>query len=371
MIRKRGLAIAALVMTLAGCTRQVTGGGAPAASSKSTTSTTASPSSYASSPSSTAPRLRTSTPFTPQVLAFDPTGRLYISDCDEDVVFRLGASGKLTVVAGNLTPGYSGDGGRATNAQLYCPLGLAFDAKDDLYVTDDHGTDRVRMIDPRGIISTIAGSGTPELDAGGYSGDGGPAIRAHLQMPVGIATDIHGNLYISDRDNSVIRKVTADGTITTIAGTGQAGYSGDGGAATAAELDGPIGIVVDAQGNVYIADSNNGRVRKIDTGGIITTIAGIGQTGSTSEGGPGPETALADPEWLALDAASNLYISETGGNRVWKIDASGTAAPIAAVEDPGGLVVDASGNLYVADRGSACIRYVDPAGMITTVVCSK
>ena len=189
-------------------------------------------------------------------------------------------------------------------------------------------------------------------------------------MPAAIATDIHGNLFISDRDNSVIRKVAADGIITTIAGTGQAGYSGDGGPATSAELDGPIGIVVDAQGSVYIADSNNGRVRKIDTGGIITTIAGTGETDSTGEGGRASDTALADPEWLALDGAGDLYVSETGGNRVWKIDASGIAAPIAAIDDPGGLAVDASGNLYIADRGSACIRRVDPADVTMTVVFS-
>jgi sugar lactone lactonase YvrE len=190
----------------------------------------------------------------------------------------LGVSGSdtITTIAGTGTAGYSGDGGQATSTQLNFPLGVTVDAQGNVYVADT-SNNRVRKISG-GIITTVAGTGTP-----GFAGDGGQATSAQLNIPGGVAVDSQGNLYIADEGNQRVRKVSG-GIITTVAGIGTAGYSGDGGQATSAQLNFPHGVEVDAQGNVFITDTDNSRVREV-TGGIITTIAGNGTAGFSGDGG--------------------------------------------------------------------------------------
>ena len=204
-------------------------------------------------------------PFEPQFLAIDAEGRIYASDCLSNLIVRVDAGG-ASVIAGSgaarMSPGYSGDGGPATSARLNCPFGLAFDTAGNLLFADA-SNDRVRRIDPSGTITTLVGSGA-RGQASAYGGDGGPAADALLRAPIGIAFDAAGNLYIADRDNDRVRKVDTRGIITTIAGDGRSGYSGDGGPATEASLDDPSDIAIDASGNVLFADSNNGRIRLID-----------------------------------------------------------------------------------------------------------
>jgi sugar lactone lactonase YvrE len=258
------------------------------------------------------------------------------------------------------------------------PTGLVFDSAGNLYIAD---TDEnvVREISAAGVISTVAGSGTQ-----GFSGDGGPATSAQLDSPTGVAVDASGNLYIADTLNHRIREVSA-GTITTVAGTGTAGYSGDGGPATAAELDQPTALAVDSQGNIYIADTNNNRIREI-SGGNIKTAAGTGQQGFSGDGGQATAAALDSPTGVAVDAGSNIYIGDTGNQRVRMVaSASGVISTIAgtgargftadgpaltaALSDPSGIAVDSSGTVYVADSNNERIRAIS-GGNITTIAGS-
>jgi len=312
----------------------------------------------------------------PQTLAFDSDGRLYASDCTAAHVYRFDPAGP-TVVAGAGVVGIQGDGVPASEALLRCPFGLAFDAAGNLFVAD--GPDlRVRMVDRAGVITTAAGTGTS-----GHSGDGGPATEAALDAPLNVATDEADNLYIADRDSGYIRKVDANGIITTIAGNGSSAFAGDGAQATEASLDDPHGMAIDAAGNVFIADSTNNRVRRIDPHGIITTVAGTGALVSSGDAGPAPEAGLIDPQGVLLDGAGNLYIAETGAHRIRRIDANGIIttfagtgqpgssgdggpATTAQLNDPLGMVIDSLGNIYVADRGNHRIRVVDAAGIIAT-----
>ena len=243
----------------------------------------------------------------PSEVAVDASGNAFFSS--GNTVLRLdGITGVLTLIAGNGTYGFSGDNNAAANAQLAAPSGVAVDFAGNLYIADENNL-RVRKVS-NGIITTVAGSGT-----GGYSGDNGPAVNAQLSYPSGVAVDNSGNLYIADAYSNCIRKVS-NGLITTVAGTGIAGFSGDGGLATSAHLTGPTGVAVDAAGNLYIADTGNGRIRLVSKG-VINTVAG----GGTSFGDNGPATSalLSFPYGLAVDPAGNLYISDPGSDRVRKI----------------------------------------------------
>ena len=228
----------------------------------------------------------------------------------------------ITTVAGNGVQGYSGDGGAATNASLSYPSGVAVDASGNLFIADYYNN-RIRQVDSSGLITTVAGNGTAA-----YSGDGGPATNASLSYPSDLALDANGNLFIADTQNSVIRQVDTNGLITTVAGNGTAAYSGDGGVATNASLSYPSGVAVDASGDLFIADRNNHCIRQVDTNGLITTVAGDGAQGYSGDGA----------------AATNANLSY-----------------------PSGVAVDASGNLLIADTGNQCIRQVDTNGLITTV----
>ncbi len=215
------------------------------------------------------------------------------------------------------------DGGPATKAQMVEPVALAFDALGNLYIADQQDQ-RVRKVDTKGTITTFAGTGTR-----GFSGDNGPASSATLNSPYGVAVDAAGNVYIADRLNHRVRKVDTKGIITTVAGTGTANFSGDNGPATAATLNSPNAIAVDSAGNIYISDANNRRVRKITVAtGIITSIAGSGLPNFTGDGGPATSAGLSILAGLAFDSAGNLYVSD-GNNRVRKINTSGIISTVA------------------------------------------
>jgi len=279
----------------------------------------------------------------------------------------------IITVAGTGETGYSGDGGPATAAKLNNPSGVTIDHSGNLYICD---ASCIRKVSPayNGTISTVAGYGV-----GGFSGDGGPAIYAKIFGVHDIAIDHHGNLYLADAVNNRIRKVTTDGIINTIAGTGTPGYNGDGIAATAAQLNSPYGIAVDDTGNVFFADSKNRRVRRIDTAGIITTIAGTGVKGFSGDGGLADTSRLHNPLAITFDKEGILYFSDS--TRIRRIDASGIITTIAGIATAGysgdgglateaemkpiAITFDTSGNMLIADDRR--IRKVNGEGIITTI----
>ncbi|MGH9850324.1 MAG: SMP-30/gluconolactonase/LRE family protein, partial [Blastocatellia bacterium] len=287
----------------------------------------------------------------------------------------------IVTAAGNGTNGSSGDGGAATAAQLWFPVGVAVDAAGNIYFTDA-ANHRVRKVTPAGVITAFAGSG-----ALGSSGDGGQATAASMNLPFGIAVDAAGNVSIADTGNNRIRKVALDGVITTVAGDGRNDFGGDGGLATEANLSSPYGIALDAAGNLYIADTFNARVRKVDgRTGVITTIAGTGQLGSTGDGGAATAARFFNPSGVAVDAAGNVYIVDIGDQRVRRVNAAdgkisavaggggpgyngdNISASGAQLDSPVFIAVDAAGDLYIADQGNHRIRKVTMStGRITTV----
>jgi sugar lactone lactonase YvrE len=255
----------------------------------------------------------------PQRVIADAAGNLYFSGANS--IFKMDGKETLTLVAGNGRAGFAGDGGPAAGAQFDGPTGLARDAAGALYVADT-GNNRVRKISPDGTIATIAGSGRA-----GFDGDGGPAIGAQIHLPSGVAIDASGNLYIADTANQSIRKVTTDGNIATIAGNGFAGFSGDAGAATSALLTSPKDVAIDSAGNLYIADTGNGRVRKITTDGVINTLAGGGT--APGDGGQATGASLEMPFAVALDSSANLYVVEYGSHRIRKVSTTGVITTVA------------------------------------------
>ena len=270
-------------------------------------------------------------------------GIVYIADTDNDCIRKIDASETITTVAGiGRSPGFSGDGGDATNAQLDKPHGVWVDSSENIYVADTNNH-VIRKVDgATGIITTVAGIGKQN----GYTGNGGLATAAELNKPRGVYVDSSGNIYIADTENHAIRKVDAiTGIITTIAGTGSSGDSGDGGPAILAELNKPGGIFSDLSGNIYIADSDNHRIKKVDGAtGIITTIAGTGSSGDAGDDGPAISASMNKPRGLWADEYGNILIADTENNRVKKVDTSS------------GIITTVAGNgsgSYSGDDGPA------------------
>ena len=316
-------------------------------------------------------------------VAVDSSGNLYIADTLNGRVRKVDTSGNISTFAGRLKSDPSGDGGAATAAQLNIPYGVAVDSNDNLYLSDA-GNNRVRKVDATtGVITTVAGSG-----AHGAGGDGAAATLAQLSTPYGVALDSDNNLYIADGRNNRIRKVTAStGFISTVAGGGSA--LGDNGPATSAQLSSPRGVAVDSDGNLYIADTSNNRIRKVDTAGMITTVVGDGTKGSSGDGGAATSAKLDAPYGVAVDSDNNIYIAEYNNHRVRKVDTSATpwtisrvagtesrisgyngdggAATEAWLNAPIGVAVDGSGNIYITDLLNERIRKVDGDGNISTV----
>ena len=345
-------------------------------------------------------------------VALDKQGNIYIADTLNGRIRKVSSSGTISTVAGNGMVSYSGDGGPATGAQLNGPLGVAADNSGNLFIADsengvvrivkkgviasagggtfmipravatdaagnayvaDAQDNRVRKIGTDGTVTTYAGNGT-----NGFGGDGGPASNAQLSSPAAVAVDMAGNLYISDLGNLRIRKVSADGNISTVAGNGSQGYSGDGGPAVNASLNAPLGVAVDTTGNLYIVDSASHVIRKVTLDGNINLIAGTGAPGFTGDGGPAAGAQLASPTGIAADPFGNIFfvdgttrireintagiIRTVGGNGSFGYSGDGGMANLAQFNSPSAVWADAAGNLYVADTGNNAIRLLQPAG---------
>jgi len=318
------------------------------------------------------------------VMLNDPTG-IYVDDygntffCERrNHRIRKLSQGIITTVAGNWRKGFSGDDKLAIKVRLNYPEGLVGDIYGNLFFADSKNH-RIRRISQDGIITTIAGTGQS-----GFSGDGGPAIKAKLFIPFDICIDDSGILCIADWGNHRIRRISQDGIITTIAGTGQPGYSGDGGPAIKAKLNEPYGVYIDDSGNIYIADSGNHRVRKISRDGNITTIAGTGVAGFSGDGGMAKGARLNSPQDIFVTLSNEIYINDEHNNRIRKISqdgiiktvvgngrpgyaGDGEASAKASLNDPEYLWVDVSGQIYVTDGDNNLVRKVDTKGIITTI----
>jgi sugar lactone lactonase YvrE len=311
--------------------------------------------------------------FLPFGIAVDAAGDLFIADSSNDRIREVnGTTGIISTIAGNGVAGFSGDGDPATSAEISNPTSVILDPAGNLYFADT-GNNAIRRIDAfTGIISTVAG----KPGGNGYSGDGAPATAALLYSPNGICLDDSGNLYIADTGNNAIRMVgAASGIISTVAGTGVASYTGDGGQATSATLNQPWGVAASAAGGLYIADQGNNAIRLV-TSGTISTIVGNGTSGFSGDLGPAANAQLNIPSSIAIDVAGNLYVADTGNNRVRKVNAStgeivtiagsksesisgdGGPANLAGIYGPYGLALDGQGSLYIADVFHNRIRKV-------------
>ena len=328
-------------------------------------------------------------------VAVDSTGNLYIADAYNYRIRRVdAATGTITTIAGdgNTCEGTCGDGGPAVSAEFWALRSVAVDSADNLYFTDGNNC-RIRKIDHvTGIVNTVAGAPGGTIGCIEGTGDGTPAVGAQLNLPMGIALDSAGNLFIADEFHQSIRRVDANtGIITTVAGNGTAGFSGDDGPATAAQLHNPTAVAVDKRGNIYIGDSLNNRIRKVTPGGTILTVLGDGNPFHKGEGGPATQAQLNDPLGVATDNAGNLYIADWDHNMVRNVSPTGVLTTVAGIGQSAGadtgdggpataaeisfptsIAVDTFGNVYFGEnegvQGSGdCIRKVAANGAISTL----
>ncbi|HTB32456.1 MAG TPA: T9SS type A sorting domain-containing protein [Bacteroidia bacterium] len=296
----------------------------------------------------------------PTAVYADNTGNIYISDWGNNKLRVVNSNGVISTLAGIGVNGYSGDGGPSTAAELCGPMGIFADASHNVYMADI-GNGRIRKIDTSGIISSIAGNG-----AYGFSGDGGSALNAEFEDPAGICGDKSGNIYVADEFNNRVRKISKSGIISTVAGSASRGYSGDGGPATGAELYYPSSVAVDDSNNIFIADESNNAIRKVNSSGIIFTIAGNGIGGFTGDGGPSNTAELFNAAGVGVDNSGNIYITDGFNERTRKITPDGKISTIAGtglagysasfdvaihatLYDPVCIMADTSGNLYFAN----------------------
>ena len=318
----------------------------------------------------------------PSAIVFDTTGNLYFAETGNHVVRKIDPTGNITTIAGTGTQGFSGNAGPATSATLDSPQGLALDTANNLYIADTHNH-RIRKLNlTTGILTTIAGTTTP-----GFSGDKASATSAQLNLPTALALDASNNLYLADTGNHRIRKISAAGIITTIAGTGTQGFSGDSSPATSAAIDSPTGLAVDAANNLYLADTHNHRIRKITaTTGIITTIAGTGAPGFSGDTTVATTATLALPHGITIDPAGNLYLADTANHRIRRIDAAtgiittaagdgtqafagdGGPAIAASLDGPRNTAVSPSTLLTLSDTGNQRIRQLEAAPAPATII---
>jgi uncharacterized protein (TIGR03437 family) len=315
----------------------------------------------------------------PGGVAVDAARNVYISDTGNFKVRKIAANGTISVFAGNGQISFSGDGGPAANASLNAPFGLAIDAKSNVFIADRDNF-RVRRVDTSLKISTVAGNGT-SFD------NGVPATGLFLFQPTGVNVAADGSLYISDAGSDIVRRVRTDGQAFTFAGNGGHGYGGDGGLATLAELSTPFNVAFDSVGNLYIADADNNVIRQVDTTGVITTVAGNGTRGYNGDTIPATQASLNSPTSIAFDAAGSIYIADSGNSRIRRVSGgvittvAGTgnslffgenvAAATAALSNPISVAIDANGNLLVADTGNNCVRRISLPGMIITTVAGR
>ena len=305
----------------------------------------------------------------PQGLTIDKHGNLYIADYGSGTVRKVNSSGVITTVVGNGIKNYSGDGGSATMAELQTPAAVAFDTIGNMFIPDSY-SHCVRKVNTNGIITTFAGK-----TSGGNSGDGGFATSAQLEYPNGVTFDKAGNVYIIDWSAHNVRKVNSLGIITTVVGNGTPGYTGDGGPATNAQLHFPEGLGFDSFGNLYVADSYNNCVRKVDTLGIISTVVGNGTVGYNGDGGMAISAQLNTPYNVIFDILGNMYIADYNNNRIRVVNTTGIINTIvgngtrgyagdggqavsAELNAPTCVVFSGAGNMYIADMGNKCVRMI-------------
>ncbi|MEA2495566.1 MAG: hypothetical protein QOJ29_3477 [Thermoleophilaceae bacterium] len=283
----------------------------------------------------------------PGAIAIAADGSIIVADTINQRIRGIDAAGRIRTIAGSGKLGFDGDGGTAKSASFQDPTGLAIGKDGSIYVTDT-GNSRVRVIKPDGTIATLAGTADQ-----GFSGDGGKASAAQVNAPQGVAVDAGGQLFFSDTGNNRVRVIHADGTIATVAGNGQAGSAGDGGPATSAQLNSPRGLAFQADGTLLIADAGNNRIRRVATNGTIATVAGTGGGGSGGDGGAATDAQLNLPVDVSVLPAGGFFIAEQGGNRIRRVDAQGEIARVAGTGGPryGGDGHAAGGSLLNAPHG--------------------
>ncbi len=309
--------------------------------------------------------------FNPMAICTGSRGDFYISDWYNTRIRMVDAAGIISTVSGVGIFGYSGDGGLATSAEIKGPMGICEDDSGNIYFCDI-GNSRIRKINTNGVITTIAGNGVY-----GFSGDNSAATAAELSAPSGICADRNGNIYVADVFNNRIRMISPAGIITTVAGNGFRGYLGDGLAATAASFYYPVAVAADRSGNLYIADADNSRIRQVNNAGMVSTVAGDGVFGSSGDGSPATAAQLGNPSGVWVDNDGNIFIADGLNNRIRKVDTLGIITTIAGtgvagttftsgdaaqalIDNPAGITGDNAGNIYFTNVFNQLVQKLSP-----------